>query len=78
MTETQNRQMCCSCGIKPPRNSANEEETSTVLSTRFGWRVVRRSEESGASVIEWRCPACWELYKANRVSINPEPNRRRA
>jgi hypothetical protein len=78
MTEVQNRQTCLGCGIKPPRSSAGEEETSTVLSTRFGWRVVRRGDENGVSRVEWRCPACWEIYKASRASLNPEPNRRRA
>jgi hypothetical protein len=78
MTET-NRHTCCGCGIKPPRSPTNEEETSTLLSTRFGWRVVRHSDENGDTEVEWRCPACWEIHKAGRSSLNPpEPTRRRA
>ena len=49
-----------------------------MLSARFGWRVVRRTADNGASEVEWRCPACWEIYKARRASLHPESSRRRA
>lgn len=66
MLDKQSRQTCCGCGIKPPQTSEGENESSTLLSTRFGWRVVRSSNAEGRSDVEWRCPACWEDYRSRR------------
>jgi hypothetical protein len=76
MTDTK-KQCCCGCGIKPPRNAAGDsEESSTLLSVRFGWRVARRHDTSGHNDIEWRCPACWEDYKSRRSARTGSAQRR--
>jgi hypothetical protein len=33
---------------------------------RFGWRVVRHADAKGGMSVEWRCPSCWDKYKASR------------
>jgi hypothetical protein len=76
MIDSQNQRTCCGCGIKPPPSASGDSETTTLLSTRFGWRVVRRSGASGEAGVEWRCPACWEDYRAKRFASMHAPPRR--
>jgi hypothetical protein len=74
MIDSQNQRICCGCGIKPPQTDNNE--STTLLSTRFGWRVIRRSEKNGEAGVEWRCPACWEDYRQKRFKSVQSPPRR--
>jgi hypothetical protein len=78
MIDSRSQRTCCGCGIKPPRSSAGEADTTTLLSTRFGWRVVRRNGAKGEGGVEWRCPACWEEYRArsHNSSNSSAPPRR--
>jgi hypothetical protein len=78
MIDKQNRQTCCGCGIKPPQSPEKERETesSALLSTRFGWRVVRSNDPNGRGEVEWRCPACWEEYREKRnAGLRSSPRR---
>jgi hypothetical protein len=76
MIEKQNRQTCCGCGIKPPQSAVKDTDSSALLSTRFGWRVVRSNSPTGKGEIEWRCPACWEEYRAHRYQSQQSPPKR--
>ena len=50
---------CHDCGQLSP-----ETRTSyTLIGAAHGWRLVRRVDKFGEIVLEWRCPACWELHK---------------
>jgi hypothetical protein len=71
MNDKQNRQTCCGCGIRPPQISVADgenESSSTLLSTRFGWRVVRSTSPNSRGDVEWRCPACWEEFRERRFN----------
>jgi hypothetical protein len=55
-------QRCVGCRARAP-----ETETEyTLISSRFGWRLTRRIDRDGTFVMEWRCPTCWQNYKAER------------
>jgi hypothetical protein len=65
MTEIRNQPACCGCGATPPPGD-EDPDSSTLLSMRFGWRVVRQLDPRGTMSAEWRCPGCWAKYKATR------------
>lgn len=54
--------VCVDCRAKSPV----VETEYTLISSRFGWRLTRRTERDGALTLEWRCPACWQRRKAER------------
>jgi hypothetical protein len=56
------RQTCVGCGrVSPETNGEN------TLTTSFGWRVRRGTDEAGNSAVEWRCAACWQRWKAQQA-----------
>ena len=57
MTE---RPSCIGCGESAPDTNTNY----TLISTDFGWRLMRRTLPNGEKVAEWRCPNCWRAHKA--------------
>jgi hypothetical protein len=60
---------CIGCAKPLP-----ESETSfSLISSKFGWRLTRRRDANGSMGSEWRCPDCWQAYKA-RVAASPEAN----
>jgi hypothetical protein len=32
--------------------------------TKLGWRVRRGMAQEGGPALEWRCPTCWQEFKA--------------
>jgi hypothetical protein len=56
------RQTCVDCGARSPPTETNY----TLISARFGWRLARSIRADGTLLIEWRCPTCWDKYKAVR------------
>ncbi|HEY2518429.1 MAG TPA: hypothetical protein VGI39_46490 [Polyangiaceae bacterium] len=46
---------CFDCGIAAP------ETGRETLTNYHGWRARR---DDARARIEWRCPACWQKYKA--------------
>jgi hypothetical protein len=75
MTETRAQPACHGCGAIPPP-SDEDSESSTLLSMRFGWRVVRRPDGLGGVTAEWRCPSCWHKYKESRPARSKVPIKR--
>ncbi|MFO0662111.1 MAG: hypothetical protein U0165_20105 [Polyangiaceae bacterium] len=55
---------CVSCRIWSPET----DESNTLISSRYGWRLIRTTDASGAFKIEWRCPNCWAKYKKVKAS----------
>jgi hypothetical protein len=53
---------CIDCRAKSPV----VETEYTLISSRFGWRLTRRTARDGALLLEWRCPNCWHRYKVDR------------
>jgi hypothetical protein len=68
MTE---RQTCVDCRDLSPETDTNY----TLISSRFGWRLTRTTDAAGKLVVEWRCAACWQLYKAARGEPVPDSTR---
>lgn len=51
---------CSGCGVRLP---VEEEDTSTLISAKYGWRLVREKRPNGDLVPVWRCPTCWREHK---------------
>jgi len=34
--------------------------------TSRGWRLIRTQTSDGAWLSSWRCPTCWQRYRAAR------------
>lgn len=51
---------CVDCSLEAP------EDKDTSLISSFGWRLMRTRMLDGSVALEWRCPECWERYKATR------------
>jgi hypothetical protein len=58
------RETCVDCGRKSPETETNY----TLISSQFGWRLLRYQRVDGVIVVEWRCPGCWREYKKARES----------
>ena len=61
------REKCHECGVDSPETNTEY----TLISSRYGWRVVRSRNAEGEIVMEWRCPACWKRYKEVPRSAEP-------
>ena len=58
----ESRHICIGC-----KKTAPDTETDyTLIGPKFRWRVRRFLSPEGTTVVEWRCPACWRAYKAER------------
>jgi hypothetical protein len=70
---------CAGCGAKPPE----EESAYTLIGGKSGWRLMRRREDDGTLVSEWRCPQCWIAYKkasapSKGAAVMPAPASKRS
>jgi hypothetical protein len=68
----QERHQCVDCR----RNSPPTETGYTLISKEFGWRLTRTKAADGSFALEWRCPTCWQKYKAKQATRPWEPPRR--
>ncbi len=57
---TADARTCSDCSKALP---AEEGDTSTLISTKYGWRLVREKQPNGDVVPKWRCPDCWRDHK---------------
>ena len=55
------RQKCVGCGRVSP-----ETNGEITLTTSFGWRIRRNPQATADAQTEWRCPACWQKFKASQ------------
>jgi hypothetical protein len=39
----------------------------TLISSKHGWRLARERQNDGTSAPVWRCPDCWQAYRARRL-----------
>jgi hypothetical protein len=62
MSEAHKIQTCVQCKAKSP-----EAEGQTLISAKYGWRLIRRADSEGNAILEWRCPPCAERYKKLRA-----------
>jgi len=65
---------CSDCGKPAPAESGD----STLISTKYGWRLVRERAMDGTLETRWRCPACWRAHKERTGAVPssrpPEPS----
>ncbi len=61
------RQTCVDCGRTSP-----ETNGEITLTTSFGWRIRRATNAAGEPATEWRCPACWQRFKAAQKTASGE------
>jgi hypothetical protein len=57
---------CCDCGTVSPDTA---EDGSTLISSKFGWRISRRIDATGTPVVDARCPDCYDRYRMSRVAL---------
>jgi hypothetical protein len=64
--------VCVDCRASAPRTETNY----TLISSKHGWRLAKRIDAVTGLVFEWRCPSCWERYKATRgaPASTPRPD----
>jgi hypothetical protein len=55
--------LCVDCRLQAP------EDRDASLVSFFGWRLIRTRTRDGNMDLEWRCPPCWERYKATRGPV---------
>jgi hypothetical protein len=58
---------CADCGAPSPPT----ESTYALITSAHGWRLTRALDSHGRRVMEWRCRACWELYKEQHSLLPP-------
>jgi hypothetical protein len=58
--------LCVDCRVRSPVAETNY----TLISSRHGWRLSRRSAPDGTTVMEWRCPACWQRFREKRTATD--------
>ena len=61
MSETE-AEVCVDCGKHAPPTDTNY----TLISQRYGWRLLRERLANNDYRVEWRCPECWRAYKEAR------------
>jgi hypothetical protein len=57
--ETEDRNHCVDCGAEAPQTNTDY----TLISTRYGWRLMPRVQADGSRVLEWRCKTCWAKHR---------------
>jgi hypothetical protein len=60
------RQTCIACGRLSPETNGD-----TTLTTSYGWRIRKGVGADGGAAVEWRCPTCWQKFKAAQSSAPP-------
>src|SRR5258706_8098621 len=73
MHPMRNSLSCVDCGAAAP----DTDSEFTLISSPFGWRLVRTRNEDGSFVFEWRCPACWARHKQRGAVPSSSPSRAR-
>lgn len=66
-------QLCTSCGTRSPEIETNY----TLISAKFGWRLLRTKASDGSNVLHWFCAKCWSKRKGDALppSGRREPGR---
>ncbi|MGZ3417020.1 MAG: hypothetical protein ACXWUG_24695 [Polyangiales bacterium] len=54
-------QFCTSCGTRSPEIETNY----TLISAKFGWRLLRTKGAGGEYLLHWYCPKCWSKRKGD-------------
>jgi len=57
---------CVDCGTRVPP----QDDESSLISVKYGWRLTRNVAADGAARLEWRCPKCWATYRETRKSTD--------
>lgn len=57
---------CVGCGCPKPQTQTNY----TLISARYGWRLIGQRQPDGTKVLEWRCPECWMRHRAEESTRN--------
>ena len=53
---------CVDCGTHVPPH----DDESALISMKYGWRLTRKIQADGSSILEWRCPRCWVRFREAR------------
>jgi len=53
------RHRCVDCNVQSPPTDTNY----TLISARYGWRLTRGVDATGRTVMQWRCPKCWQIFR---------------
>jgi len=61
-TEDTARHRCVDCGKLSPATDTNY----TLISARYGWRLIRAVDGAGRTVVQWRGPQGWEKFRGRR------------
>jgi hypothetical protein len=56
------RFVCADCGKTAPKDA---EDSSSLITIKYGWRFRRNVDANGASKLEARCPECHARRRAS-------------
>jgi hypothetical protein len=59
LIENQGGHVCVDCQQTAPQT----EDSFTLISSRFGWRLELKLDRHGRPVPQWRCPSCWARHR---------------
>lgn len=65
--ETAGDRVCCGCGkVSPPTPT-----DYSLISPRYGWRLLRKKNPDESYLFEWYCPKCWAVLKGTGEAGSP-------
>ena len=56
---------CVDCGTQVPPS----DDESALISMKYGWRLTRKIQTDGTSLLEWRCPKCWARFREGKRAL---------
>ncbi len=66
--QTVDKYVCIGCAKRIPEHETN----SSLVTLKFGWRLRRGEDAKGGTKFEWRCPDCWQEYKARVAAASDD------
>ncbi len=57
--EIKEDRVCSGCGKKSPPAASDY----TLISPRYGWRLLRKKNPDETYLFAWYCPKCWSALK---------------
>lgn len=51
--------ICVDCNLQAPKT----DDSFTLISSQFGWRLEIEQGDDGKRLPVWRCPKCWQRHR---------------
>jgi hypothetical protein len=61
---------CVDCNLEL---GPEPDESSTLISMKYGWRLTRQVGDDGAPSLAWRCPICYSQWRESQWRESKSP-----